>query len=66
MPPRRLRMSLPERGAVIYPKACPKCAGDVEWQEDMYGKRLSCLQCGWEFDGVVKDHQIDPGLAKHS
>ena len=28
-------------------KACPKCNGDLELQQDSYGKYLTCLQCGW-------------------
>ena len=26
---------------------CPKCQGDLFQKEDVYGKYLSCLQCGY-------------------
>lgn len=28
-------------------KGCPKCRGDLYFSEDMFGKYLSCLQCGY-------------------
>ncbi len=28
-------------------KACPKCRGDIHVAEDIFGKYLSCLQCGY-------------------
>ena len=28
-------------------KLCPKCQGDVCLKEDIFGKFLSCLQCGY-------------------
>jgi len=28
-------------------KACPKCAGDLYVNKDMYGQFLNCLQCGY-------------------
>ena len=28
-------------------KVCPKCQGDVCLKEDIFGKFLSCLQCGY-------------------
>ena len=28
-------------------KACPKCKGDLYLNQDMYGKYLNCLQCGY-------------------
>ena len=31
-------------------KACPKCHGDLYLNKDMYGKYLSCLQCGYMKD----------------
>jgi len=27
--------------------ACPKCNGDLSFAEDIFGKYLSCLQCGY-------------------
>ncbi len=28
-------------------KACPKCHGDLCLGKDMFGKYLSCFQCGY-------------------
>ena len=28
-------------------KACPKCRGDIHVAEDIFGKYLNCLQCGY-------------------
>ena len=28
-------------------EACPKCRGDINVAEDIFGKYLSCLQCGY-------------------
>jgi hypothetical protein len=28
-------------------KACPKCHGDINVAEDIFGKYLNCLQCGY-------------------
>ena len=28
-------------------KACPKCKGDLYLNQDIYGKYLNCLQCGY-------------------
>ena len=38
---------------MIYFKACPRCRGDMTLGEDMYGRYLECLQCGYEV-GVNK------------
>ncbi len=31
-------------------KGCPKCHGDLYLSKDMYGKYISCLQCGYMKD----------------
>ena len=31
-------------------KGCPKCHGDLYLNKDMYGKYISCLQCGYMKD----------------
>lgn len=28
-------------------KSCPRCSGDLAEQEDIYGKDLLCVQCGF-------------------
>ncbi len=33
-------------------KVCPRCSGDLYLNEDMFGKYLNCLQCGY-----IKDEQ---------
>ena len=35
---------------MLYIKACPRCRGDVELSNDMYGQFLGCLQCGYVID----------------
>ena len=37
-----------ERGLIMmYFKECPKCHGDLYAAEDMHGRYLSCIQCGY-------------------
>jgi hypothetical protein len=31
-------------------KACPRCGGDVRDTSDMYGRYISCVQCGHSAD----------------
>ena len=35
---------------VIYLKHCPRCGGDVQASEDVYGQYIHCLQCGYSDD----------------
>ena len=39
---------------MIYFKSCPRCRGDVNLTIDIFGKYLSCLQCGFLRD-IVDD-----------
>lgn len=32
---------------MLYLKACPRCRGDVQFVNDVYGPFLGCLQCGF-------------------
>ena len=32
---------------MMYFKGCPKCQGDLYLREDMHGKYVSCMQCGY-------------------
>ena len=32
---------------MIYFKDCPRCKGDMYLAEDIFGKYLNCLQCGY-------------------
>ena len=31
-------------------RACPRCQGDVQTRQDMYGEYKQCLQCGYSRD----------------
>ena len=31
-------------------KSCPRCRGDLHYESDIYGKYLTCLQCGYSLD----------------
>ena len=35
-------------------KGCPRCGGDLCQAEDMFGKYLSCFQCGFLRDLAEK------------
>ena len=35
---------------MMYLKECPKCQGDLNSVEDVDGKFLSCIQCGYMRD----------------
>jgi hypothetical protein len=35
---------------MIQLKGCPRCRGDLYLNQDMYGKYLNCLQCGYTRD----------------
>ena len=40
-------------------KGCPKCGGDLYLKEDMFGKFLDCLQCGYLKD--VSAEKVEAG-----
>ncbi|HLF05168.1 MAG TPA: hypothetical protein VI855_08125 [Dehalococcoidia bacterium] len=40
-------------------KACPKCGGDINVAEDIFGKYLNCLQCGY-----LKDLPAEPKVRR--
>ena len=40
---------------MIWFKACPKCHGDLVESGDIYGKYVSCLQCGREMTAAPAD-----------
>ena len=41
-------------------KFCPKCRGDLYLAEDIFGKYLSCLQCGYLKDLPLVEQQSAP------
>ena len=40
---------------MIWFKACPKCRGDLVESGDIYGKYVSCLQCGREMVAAQRE-----------
>ena len=44
---------------MIYFKACPKCRGDIQLQNDGTGDALHCFQCG--FERAVAPHLLAKG-----
>ena len=55
---------------MLYLKSCPRCAGDVNADSDMYGMFLKCLQCGFSKDlspemarSLFGDRDAKPTLA---
>ena len=38
-------------------KGCPRCGGDLYLAEDMFGKYLSCFQCGFHRDVMEKPEE---------
>lgn len=45
---------------MIWFKACPKCRGDIYLAEDIYGKYLKCLQCGYAQDVDTSGKSLVP------
>ena len=39
---------------MMYLKECPKCHGDLYLREDMHGRYVSCIQCGYLRDLPVE------------
>lgn len=35
---------------MLYLKSCPRCAGDIQIDDDPYGAFARCLQCGFNRD----------------
>ena len=45
-------------------KACPRCAGDLHTNRDLYGTYAECLQCGYMKDlpepsALLKSLKVD-------
>ena len=36
-----------ERIVRYWLKACPRCRGDLQEESDIYGRYISCVQCGY-------------------
>ena len=39
-------------------KACPRCHGDIVVHIDVFGRYMSCLQCGFQRDVEEKYRQV--------
>ena len=44
---------------VVYYRACPRCHGDVQVNQDVYGEYKECLQCGYMLDTLNKSKRRD-------
>ena len=42
-------------------KVCPRCRSDLYLKEDVFGKYLSCLQCGYLRDVRILDSHSGEG-----
>jgi len=40
---------------MMYLRECPKCHGDLNAGEDIHGKYVSCMQCGYLKDVPLED-----------
>ena len=40
---------------MMYLRECPKCHGDLNAGEDIHGKYVSCMQCGYLKDVSSED-----------
>ena len=45
---------------MVYFKACPRCRGDMTPGEDMYGRYLECLQCGYQAEVQEAARRVKP------
>ena len=50
---------------MIYFKDCPRCKGDMYLAEDIFGKYLNCLQCGYLRD-VKEVRPVDYASVEHA
>ena len=44
-------------------KECPRCQGDLYITEDVFGKYLSCMQCGYLRDLEQPTREVEPVVA---
>ena len=47
-------------------KFCPKCRGDLYLSEDIFGKYLSCMQCGYlkDFEEPQPPAELLPSIGE--
>ena len=42
----------------LYLKACPRCSGDIQLNDDQYGRYMECLQCGFLIRSKAEDKPV--------
>ncbi len=45
-------------------KECPRCGGDLHEESDLYGRYISCVQCGYIPTQVQEARLQDAGSLK--
>ena len=50
---------------MMYFKECPKCHGDLIAGEDLHGRYLSCIQCGYLKDETPGEFKESLGKDTH-
>ena len=61
------RKDLGRLNVAVYYRACPRCRGDVQINQDVYGEYKECLQCGYMLDTLYRPKRRDtwqPAKAK--
>ena len=43
-------------------KSCPRCRGDLAQHEDIYGRYVFCLQCGYQLTPQQEENLLIWGL----
>ena len=49
---------------MLFFKSCPRCKGDVHFNQDIYGRYKGCLQCGFMEDVQTADEALAAAVAK--
>ena len=48
-----------DRWGLVSDKRCPRCGGNIEVQEDQYGKEVKCMQCGRPYNLEIPQFIFD-------
>ena len=51
---------------MFYFKACPKCSGDLHFEQDSYGPFFKCFQCGRIVDLEEQKPEVDKKPARRA
>ncbi len=49
---------------MLFFKSCPRCKGDIHFNQDIYGRYKECLQCGFMEDVQTADEALAAAVAK--